>query len=52
MVSNKEQIIELFYTKHLKTVDIDLKLDISNAYVSKKWKRILGTVMKKYKGNN
>lgn len=35
MVSNKEQIIELFYIKHLKPVDIALKLDISNAYVLK-----------------
>ena len=35
MVSNKEQIIELFYIKHLKPVDIALKLDISNAYITK-----------------
>lgn len=35
MVSNKEQIIELFYIKHLKPIDIALKLDISNAYITK-----------------
>ena len=35
MVSNKEQIIELFYIEHLKPVDIALKLDISNAYITK-----------------
>lgn len=35
MASNKEQIIELFYTKHIKLVDIALQLGISNAYVSK-----------------
>ena len=35
MLSNKEQIIELFYIKHLKSVDIALELDVSNAYVSK-----------------
>lgn len=35
MVSNKKQIIELFYIKHLKPVDIALKLDISNAYITK-----------------
>jgi len=35
MISNKEQIIKLFYIKHLKPVDIALELNISNAYVSK-----------------
>ena len=35
MVSNKEQIIELFYIEHLKPVDIALKLDISNDYITK-----------------
>jgi len=35
MVSNKKQIIELFYIEHLKPVDIALKLDISNVYITK-----------------
>lgn len=35
MVSNKEQIIELFYNKHLKPVEIALQLNVSNAYVTK-----------------
>ena len=34
-MSNKEKIIDLFYNEHLKPVDIALKLNISNAYVSK-----------------
>lgn len=34
-MSNKEKIIHLFYTKHLKPVDIALQLDISNSYVTK-----------------
>ena len=34
-MSNKEKIIDLFYNEHLKPVDIALKLNVSNAYVSK-----------------
>ena len=34
-MSNKEKIIDLFYIKHLKPVDIALKLDVSNSYVTK-----------------
>lgn len=34
-MSNKEKIIDLFYNEHLKTVDIALKLNVINAYVSK-----------------
>lgn len=34
-MSNKEKIIDLFFNEHLKTVDIALKLNVSNAYVSK-----------------
>ena len=34
-MSNKEKIIDLFYSEHLKPVDIALKLNVSNAYVSK-----------------
>lgn len=34
-MSNKEKIIDLFFNEHLKTVDISLKLNVSNAYVSK-----------------
>lgn len=34
-MSNKEKIIDLFYNKHLKPVDIALELNVSNAYVSK-----------------
>ena len=34
-MSNKEKIIDLFYIKHLKPVDIALQLDISNSYVTK-----------------
>lgn len=39
MVSNKEKIIDLFYNKHLKPVDIALELDVSNAYITKVIKR-------------
>ena len=35
MVSNKEQIIELFYIKHIKPVDIAQKFNVSNAYITK-----------------
>ena len=35
MVSNKEQIIELFYIKHIKPVDIARKFNVSNAYITK-----------------
>lgn len=38
-MSNKEKIIDLFYNKHLKPVDIALELDISNAYITKVIKR-------------
>lgn len=38
-MSNKEKIIELFYNKHLKPVDIALELDVSNAYITKVIKR-------------
>lgn len=51
-MSNKEKIIDLFYIKHLKPVDIALKLDVSNSYVTKVIKRILGIIRKKLKGNN
>ena len=34
-MSNKEKIIDLFYNEHLKSVDIALELNVSNAYVSK-----------------
>lgn len=34
-MSNKEKIIDLFYNKHLKPVDIALELDVSNAYITK-----------------
>lgn len=34
-MSNKEKIIDLFYSEHLKPVDIALQLNISNAYISK-----------------
>lgn len=34
-MSNKEKIIDLFYSEHSKTVDIALKLNVSNVYVSK-----------------
>lgn len=34
-MSNKEKIIDLFYNEHLKPIDIALKLNVSNAYVSK-----------------
>lgn len=34
-MSNKEKIIDLFYNEHLKSSDIALKLNVSNAYVSK-----------------
>ena len=34
-MSNKEKILDLFYIKHLKPVDIALKLDVSNSYVTK-----------------
>lgn len=34
-MSIKEKIIDLFYNKHLKPVDIALELNVSNAYVSK-----------------
>ena len=34
-MSNKETILDLFYIKHLKPVDIALKLDVSNSYVTK-----------------
>lgn len=34
-MSNKEKIIDLFYSEHSKPVDIALKLNVSNAYVSK-----------------
>lgn len=34
-MSNKEKIIDLFYNEHLKPVDIALKLNVSNAYISK-----------------
>lgn len=34
-MSNKEKIINLFYSEHLKPVDIALKLNVSNSYVSK-----------------
>lgn len=34
-MSKKEKIIDLFYIKHLKPVDIALKLDVSNSYVTK-----------------
>ena len=34
-MSNKEIIIDLFYNKHLKPVDIALQVDVSNAYISK-----------------
>ena len=35
MVSNKEQIIELFYIKHIKPVDIAQKFNVSNVYITK-----------------
>lgn len=38
-MSNKEKIIDLFYNKHLKPVDIALELDVSNAYITKIIKR-------------
>lgn len=38
-MSNKEKIIDLFFNEHLKTVDISLKLNVSNAYVSKVLKK-------------
>lgn len=38
-MSNKEKIIDLFYNKHLKPVDIALELDVSNAYITKVIKR-------------
>ncbi len=34
-MSNKEKIINLFFNEHLKPVNIALKLNVSNAYVSK-----------------
>lgn len=34
-MSNKERIIDLFYNEHLKPIDIAIKLNVSNAYVSK-----------------
>ena len=34
-MSNKEKIIDLFYNKHLKPIDIAFELNVSNAYVSK-----------------
>ncbi len=34
-MSNKEKIIYLFYSEHLKPIDIALTLNVSNAYVSK-----------------
>ena len=34
-MSNKEKIIDLFYNKHLKPIDISLELNVSNAYISK-----------------
>ena len=34
-MSNKEKIIDLFYNEHIKSVDIALELNVSNAYVSK-----------------
>ena len=40
-MSNKEKIIDLFYIKHLKPVDIALKLDVSNSYVTKVTKKYL-----------
>lgn len=38
-MSNKDKIIDLFYNKHLKPVDIALELDVSNAYITKVIKR-------------
>lgn len=35
MASSKEQIIELFYIKHIKLVDIARKFNVSNAYIIK-----------------
>lgn len=34
-MSNKEKIIDLFFNKHLKPIDIALELNVSNSYVSK-----------------
>lgn len=51
-MSNKEKIIYLFYTKHLKPVDIAIQLDISNSYVAKIIKMILGIIRKKLKENS
>ena len=51
-MSIKEKIIDLFYNKHLKPVDIALELNVSNSYVSKIIKKILGIMKKKVKGNN
>lgn len=51
-MSNKEKIIDLFYSEHLKPVDIALKLNVSNAYVSKVIKKVLGIMKKKVKENN
>jgi len=41
MVSNKEQIIELFYIEHIKPVDIARKFNVSNTYITKVIKKYL-----------
>ena len=51
-MSNKEKIIDLFYIKHLNPVDIALKLDISNNYVTKVIKKDSRYHKEKFKENN